>query len=77
MKCPKEGCDGRLEVRGTRVSARTGYLTRKRCCTKCKYKETTIEISRDEFISEMELINGLQRLLDKYNLRLDNKSNQD
>lgn len=66
MKCIKEGCDGQFMAKGSRMSIRSGYWTRKRVCDKCGYTTKTIEVPQDEFSSGMELLANIEKAFDKY-----------
>jgi len=69
LKCPIEGCDGQYKATGSRHSKRTGYWTRTRTCTKCGHKDVTIEISKDEFFNELDLLAGIDELIDAYHAK--------
>ena len=77
MKCPKENCDGEWRARGSRMSKRTGFWTRKRVCNKCGFEDTTVEVSRSEFGLEMELMEGIDKLFEKYNFNKEKTAKSD
>jgi len=67
IKCPKENCDGEFKVRGSRMSKRTGFWTRKRICDKCGFTDIMIEVSKTEFGKQMELVESIAKAVEEYN----------
>ncbi len=71
MICPIENCGGRYMAKGSRMSKRTGFWTRKRICDKCGHTDTTIEVSKEQFGMEMDLLEAFQVAIEKYNFKKD------
>jgi transcriptional regulator NrdR family protein len=67
MICEKCG-KGEMRSASTRISKRTGFLTRTRKChnKECGNKYTTIEIKYDSYKKNNDLVDGLQKLVTVY-----------
>lgn len=63
-----ENCGGQYKAKGSRMSKRTGLWTRKRVCDKCGHTDKTIEVSKEQFGLEMELLEDIDVAIDKYHL---------
>ncbi|MCX6665964.1 MAG: hypothetical protein NT038_07925 [Euryarchaeota archaeon] len=50
----------------TYLSKRTGYLTRTRICDKCGYRIQSIEISKESFQKDMEMLSDIKKIMQKH-----------